>query len=234
MIKILQFSVMAFALASCTQQYAPPSEPIITQDPSVHAVDESNTNCEIEIPENWTNYSIAGDAFSIAVPNTLELSDKDSPYAKRMEKMGCEVNADVVIFQQKGLNNSKRGTEDQHYCRVMLQHVKCAPGSVPKANEDYTLTEDDKTNYKRLAIEQLAHGQHLINGPHVKFTEFNGLKATAVDYTRSGNDGKTTKATMYFLFNYDEYVQIITAYRESEFQLWAVDMSNVITTFRWK
>ena len=81
---------------------------------------------------------------------------------------------------------------------------------------------------------ELAPDQEFVMSPLFKWIDVNGQKAIEIKYKRTGNKGDTTNCTMYLLFNYDELVKMIVAYRERESDLWASDMNKIIKTFRWK
>ncbi|MBR1645032.1 MAG: hypothetical protein IJ684_06660 [Bacteroidales bacterium] len=82
-------------------------------------------------------------------------------------------------------------------------------------------------------ISNLDSRQQLLTSPTYNWVDIDGTKAIQVKYRRTGNKGNTTACTMYYLFNYDEMVLVMTAYREQEAELWQEDMENVIRTFRW-
>lgn len=188
---------------------------------------------ETKSPNKWTTYWIDNNSFSISIPPTMELRSSTDNYTKRLHDYGITVNTDNVIFQQKGLANSKVGTEDKHYCRVIIGHARCQPGDVYKFNETDLITNDLRSELLEMVSAEITSEQRFIRRPIIKWIDINGTKAIEIKYKRSGNNNNTTCCVMYLLFNYDELVKMIVAYREQESELWATDMNKVIKTFKW-
>ncbi len=193
----------------------------------------SNDYSAKETLEGWTRYWINNSAFSIAVPQTVELRNSNDQYTKRLRNKGLAVNTDNIVFQQKGLANSVAGTEDKHYCRIIINYVKCQPGDVYSHNETELITDDLKSELFELVSAELAPSQNFVEEPAFKWIDISGQKAIEIKYKRTGNKGNITCCTMYLLFNYDELVKMIVAYREQEAELWASDMNMIIKTFKW-
>ena len=72
-----------------------------------------------------------------------------------------------------------------------------------------------------------------IGEPTYEWIDISGTKAIEIKYRRKGNQNYTTSCTIYLLFNYDEMVKMVIAYREQERNLWLPDLDNVIKTFKW-
>lgn len=200
----------------------------------VSSVSHVDKSIVMETPTDWTTYWIDNNSFSIAIPQTLELRSANDRYTKRLRNRGIVVNTDNVVFQQKGLANSTAGTEDKHYCRVIISHAKCRPGDVYKSDETEPISGDMQSELYDIVSGELAPDQEFVMSPLFKWIDINGQKAIEIKYKRTGNKGDTTNCTMYLLFNYDELVKMIVAYRERESDLWASDMNKIIKTFRWK
>lgn len=207
-----------------------PAEDVPATSPTISQID----GVEEDTPDGWTTYWIDNGSFSISIPQSLELRRKDDQYTRRLENKGVAVNTNNVIFQQKGLSNSKAGTEDNHYCRVIISHAKCQPDEVYKSDETEPITGELQAELLEMVSAELAPGQDFVEGPTFKWIDIHGQKAIEIRYTRTGNNGNTTRCAMYLLFNCDEFVKMIVAYREQESDLWASDMNRVIKTFNWK
>ncbi len=184
-------------------------------------------------PETWFTYRVNYGAFSISVPNTVELRNEYDAYTKLLKSHNLSCNSDVVIFQQKGLGANPTATADRHYCRIMIMHVTGKRGDFYRSNETEEFDFEMISLFKELVQAELANHQYLLETPTYCWIDIDGLKAIEIKYRRSGNNGNTTKCTMYLLFNDDEMVKMIVSYRERDACLWKKDLGNVIKTFKW-
>lgn len=185
-----------------------------------------------ETPDDWTQYTINHNAFTISVPNTVELRHEYDKYSKLIKKLGHVCDSDIVVFQQKGLSNATN--IDNHYCRIMIRHVKGNAGDFPKSNEIEKIDFEMKSFLRELVVSELGTTFQLLGEPSYNWIDINGQNAIEVKYRRNGNNNNTTACTLYLLFNYDEMVKMIVSYREQEKTLWLPDMDNIIRTFKWR
>ena len=84
----------------------------------------------------WMNYEFST-AFTLSVPNTVELRNKNDLYSqevKDVEWRGYKINLNNVAFQQKGLAiNAPEAFET--YCRILVNYEKGDVGDFYKARE---------------------------------------------------------------------------------------------------
>lgn len=186
---------------------------------------------KFHVPQSWAYYLIAK-AFSISVPNTVELRNEYDAYTQRLKGMGVACNSEVVVFQQKGLSSNSPDAY-QHYCRIMIQHGVGNAGDFLRFNQIETIDYETQSFLRELVIAELGNFS-LLGEPSYKWIDINEAKAIEIKYRRNGNDNNTTCCTMYLLFNYDEMVKMIISYREQEKNLWLPDLNNVIKTFKWE
>ena len=237
---ILTVLVLLIQLCSSANSKSLTDSSVIEESPALIAIesngsDASSSGAEIySTPDGWTTYYVDNNSFTISVPPSVELRSNNDQYVKRLRDLGVAVNTDNVIFQQKGLANSRSGMEDKHYCRIMIAHARCQPGDVYKRNETELIAGDLKSELLEMASAELAPGQIFLETPSVRWIDVNNAKAIEIKYRRSGNKGNTTRCYMYLFFNYDEFVKMIIAYREQEADLWDSDMKKLIYTFTWK
>lgn len=184
--------------------------------------------------DDWTQYVINHNAFTISIPNTMELRHEYDQYTKLLQKMGRVCDSDIIVFQQKGLSNTKVDNIDNHYCRIMIRHIKGNADDFLKSNETENINLETKAFLRELVVSELGLTFKLLGEPTYNWIDINGQKAIEIKYRRNGNNDNTTFCTMYLLFNYDEMVKMTISYREQEKDLWLPDMDNVIRTFKWQ
>lgn len=184
-------------------------------------------------PSSWTKYLISNEAFSICVPNTLELRNEYDPYTILQKELGFVCNSDVVIFQQKSLANGNFADADKHYCRIMIQHFKGESGDFLMSTKTEFIDYETKEFLREIAKNELG-GYDFLEEPTYRWIDINGIKAIEIKYRRNGNDGNTTACSIYLLQNNNKMVKMMVAYREQEKERWLPDMNNVIKTFKWR
>ena len=186
----------------------------------------------IQTPNTWSVHNLCS-AFSISVPNTMEMSSPNDRYCQQVSSLGLQRNNGIVIFQQKSLNKGSIKNADEHYCRVLINYEKANPNELLHSYETAEINADTRAWLYENVKNNLAYSQQLLSMPSYRWVDIGGTKAIRVAYRRSGNDCNTTACTMYYLYNYDEMAMVMTAYREQEADMWQTDMENVIRTFRW-
>ena len=217
-------SVIIFIIGTC-------SSLVHAYENSSNHIVEQYSNKTFVIPDTWQKYTFSNNAFSIYVPNTVELRTEYDEYTVFMHENGYKYNNDVAIFQQKGLS-SKPANIDEHYCRIMIQYIKGNPGDFLHSNQTEIIDYEWKTILKEMVTSGLGL-YTLLREPVYRWIDINGIKAIETTYRRTGNNNNTTIGKIYLLFNNNECVKITIAYRESEKELWCPDLDNVIETFKW-
>ena len=185
-----------------------------------------------QVPDTWTKYYFANQAFSLSVPPIVELRHDYDQYVKSLNKLGLSCNTEAVVFQQKDLSNNDPGALS-HYCRVMIQYNKGNAGDFPSASETFTLDSDVRNEFREV-VENEVKPFTIIGEPTYKWINIRDIKAIEVAYRRTGKDNNTTACRMYIIFNSDEMVKTIVSYREQESDIWLPDLANIIKTFRWE
>lgn len=183
------------------------------------------------VPENWIRYAIDNNAFSISVPNTVELRHEYDSYTRQLQELGIACNSDIVVFQQKGLSRKEKDAYN-HYCRIMILHITGNAGDFLHSYETEYIDHETKSFLKDLVVAELGPAS-LLDEPDYEWIRIGTINAIEIKYRRSGTKGNTTACTMYLLFNYDEMVKMMVSYREQEKDIWLPDLDNVIKTFKW-
>ena len=187
---------------------------------------------KFQAPESWTKYIIDNGAFSISVPNTVELRNDYDEYTKLLKGIGIAYNSDAVVFQQKGLS-AKSPDAYKQYCRIMIQHIVGNKGDFLLYNQTERIDNETKEFFRGIVDAELG-GFKALKEPTYKWIDINGIKAVEIKYRRSGTDNNTTACTLYLLFNDDEAVKMIVSYREKDKSLWLPAFDNIIKTFKWE
>ena len=187
---------------------------------------------EFHAPNSWTKYYLADQAFSLAVPPTVELRHEYDKYVKRLQELGLSCNTKDVVFQPKDLSNNSQEALSR-YCRIMILYNKGNVGDFPSKSETFPLDNETK-NELREAVENELPPFKLIGEPSYKWISIKDSKAIEITYRRTGANENTTACRMYLLFNTNEVVKAIISYREQESDIWLPDLTNIIKTFRWR
>lgn len=197
-----------------------------TLEPEAISIDSIGT------PDTWSVHTLYS-AFTLSVPNTMEMSSPDDTYSQQLNDIGSPRHEGIIIFQQKSLNKCPMAKADEHYCRVIVNYEKENSGELLHSWETEVLDADTRDWLLENVKGNLAYSQQLLTTPSYEWIDVGGTQAIRVKYRRSGNNGNTTACAMYYLFNYDEMALLMTAYREQESNKWQNDMENIIRTFRW-
>lgn len=178
---------------------------------------------------NWNHYEIA-DAFSISVPQTMELRNDDDQYTKLLEDNGLSISNAEAVFQQAGLSGHSKKAYDT-YSRILISYYKFAPGDLEHHNETSYIDSESRNNFREITDAEILPWDY-IDTPAFHWIDINGTKAIEAKYKRTGDNGPVV-CRIYLLPNYDEMVKMVVSYRESDASIWKSDLENVIRTFSW-
>ncbi len=214
---IFLLSALGTISRTCTQAY----------------VQEKSSYAEVvnafSAPPSWFEYKIDG-AFSLAVPNTMELRHDYDDYTQWVSNnIGALSSADAV-FQQKDLSDMSNDAY-QTYARVLIQHFTFSPGEVEHHYESPGLTTEDYRNLREMVDEEIKPYTY-VDYPTWRWIDIGGTKAIEGTYKRNGDEGPV-KCKFYLLSNYGEMAKIIVTFREKDDDRWESDLNNVIRTFKW-
>lgn len=185
--------------------------------------------------DSWMNYEISN-AFTLSVPNTVELRNKNDLYSQEVRNIrwhGYRINLNNVTFQQKGLSiNTPEAFET--YCRILLNYEKGNTGDFLKATEYEGLGAED-IFYLQNQIKQSAKavGDKIIEDPNVCWIRIGNIYALEIGYVRSGTEDNRVQVYTYSFFNNDETVTITLSYWVKDREKWEKDFQNIVRTFAW-
>lgn len=186
-------------------------------------------------PTKWTSYEISN-AFTLSVPNTVELRNKKDIYTqdiKGFKFRSYKIDLNQIVFQQRSLSSVSQEAFNT-YCRIMINYEKGSPDEFFKANEYIPLDNEDIRYMQNIAIQGCsATGFKTINTPKVQVVKIGDIYSIELSYVRTGTNGNMTQVYSYLLFNKDETVTITLSYWVKDERLWKKDLQNVIQTFQW-
>ena len=186
-------------------------------------------------PTTWKNYEIR-DAFTLSVPNTVELRKEDDVYTqveKNTDWYGYKIDLNMIVFQQKGLSVMDPEAF-KTYCRIIIDYQQGESGAFYKATEYENLSAEDIHYLQESTVQGIkGSGFEAIGTPEVRWVRIEDIYALEVACKRTGTEGNSTQVYRYFLFNNDENVLITLSYREKDAEIWKKDFENIIRTFRW-
>ncbi len=180
--------------------------------------------------EDWMCYDFLN-SYSISIPPTMELRTEYDEYTRLLNNNLFTVSSDVTVFQPKGLSSLSHEAINR-YGRVMTEYYKLSPGEVESHDEVSYITEEDRIAFKELVDAELGYYTYT-EYPTFRWVNLGDANAIEATYKRTGERGSVT-CRLYLIPNYDEMVKIIVSYRDYEDEMWKLDLSNVIRTFKWK
>ncbi|MBA7533054.1 hypothetical protein ES705_25289 [subsurface metagenome] len=183
---------------------------------------------------NWETINISNWG-SIKIPPSMEI--QRGVYKKILDEAKKEfsVNADRIVFQQKGLNDF--GNYDT-YARVIIRTDYATPGNLPKLNDlDFTQNEIDELNsmYKQEIISVCKKmNASLIAWTNIKITILNGYKCLYFNYSRQFIEKPSAFSEFYIFFNYDKQHTLNFEYRIKHKVKWATEFEKCKSSFKFK
>ncbi|OUP10300.1 hypothetical protein B5F34_05135 [Mediterranea sp. An20] len=197
--------------------------------------DDVRSNTREYSVKEWINYELAN-AFTLSVPNTVELRNKNDLYSQEVRDIrwhGYRINLDNIVFQQKGLAmNSPEAFET--YCRILVNYEKGNTGDFYKATE-YEEFGAEGIFYLQKSVKQgnEAAGNKIIGEPGVCWIKIGNIYALEIEYVRSGTEDNPVQVYTYSFFNNDETVTLTLSYWVEDREKWEKDFQNLVRTFAW-
>lgn len=176
-------------------------------------------------------------AFSLSIPNTVEMQTKDSPYSQQLAQKGFSLQIDdnIVIFNQKGLGNQNEKARKQ-YCRIMCYYDEGRLGDYLKRDETEVLDEEWEMILSDMVTNNIGSRGRLMGTFSKEWVRVNNANAIMITYRRTGDNFDTTipvKCKIVLFQDNNRLVQLVLSYREKEANLWADDFEQVLRSFKW-
>lgn len=185
--------------------------------------------------DTWTNYEISN-AFTISVPNTVELRKRNDMYTQEVKDVGWhgyKIDLSRITFQQKEL--SKIGSKAlETYCRIIIDYAQGNSGDFYKATEVEELNADD-IRYLQNQVKQGCEstGFHTMGEVEVRWIRIGNIYGLEIAYVRSGTEDRQVQVYTYSFFNNDETVTMTLSYWVKDREIWEQDFHNLVRTFAW-
>lgn len=183
---------------------------------------------------DWETIAISNWGY-IKIPPSMEI--QRGIYKKTLDlvKKKYSVNADRIVFQQKGLNDF--GSFDT-YARVIIRTDNGTPGDFPKLNQlNLTKSEVAEINsFYKQEIMSVSRRQNasLLKWADVKMTELNGYQCLYFNYSRQVYDKPPTFSEFYIFFNYSKQHTLNFEYRIEDKDRWEPDLKRCMSSFRFQ
>lgn len=177
-----------------------------------------------------------GDWGKIELPNSMEI--QSGIYKKVMDysKRHFSLNADRVVFQQKGVNN---GTSLDTYARVIIR-TDYSANELPDFNTmEVTASDLDELNnmYKTELSNAKNESQFpfkIIKWNDVKIITLNGNKCINYSYIRQLNGKPQTYTEFYTFWKGNKQHTLNVEYRLNDKDKWKSDIDKCVQTFEIK
>ena len=194
--------------------------------------------------ETWLAISIP-DICNFKIPPSLELQkgkykEVRDQYMKLLE---ITTSPDIVTVQPKGINDLDPKAFEK-YCRIIVETQRGHIGDYSKLDESINLSEKDLNEIDQQSRDQInqqfaalnSKGQKniILSWKTVRVAKFNGIDTILIEYIRILNDYPPVFVRTYNIQNNDCMHAVTISYRENEKNIWAQDMENIITTFKFK
>lgn len=185
--------------------------------------------------ENWDRIDL-GNWGEIRMPNTMEVQSgnykKTLDYAKRH----FSVNAERIVFQQKGVNN---GRNLKTYARIIIRtdffdEILPNLNTMNITNQDI---EDLNQVYKTQTYELANNPTYpfkIIKWNEVKIITLNGKKAINYSYVRQMGSNPQTYSAFYIFWEENRQHALNIEYRTNESSTWKSDLEKAVQSFKLK
>ena len=183
---------------------------------------------------NWETINLSNWGV-IKLPSSMEV--QSGIYKKILDNVKKEfsINADRIVFQQKGLNEFGSFST---YARVIIRTDYVNPGELPKLNHlnfSHTEINDLNTMFKKEIISVCNKmNAKLLYWTNAKILSLNGVKCIYINYTRKIHGKSSTFSEFYIFYNYDKQHTINFEYWTSDKTKWQPDFETCKKTFKFK
>lgn len=172
----------------------------------------------------------------INLPKNMEV--QSGIYKQTLDKAKKEfsVNAERVVFQQKGLNE---GNNKQTYARVIIR-TDTAEGNFPNLNTEKVTSQDLKDlnqSYKSQVYEVANNPTYpakIISWNNLKIATINGQKCLNYSYTRKMGNNPETYSEFFIFWKGKKQHTLNIEYRIGETAKWKTELVNCVNSFKFR
>ncbi len=172
----------------------------------------------------------------IYLPKAMEVQSGIYKQILDDSKKEFSVNAERVVFQQKGLNN---GENKETYARVIIR-TDTGTETFPNLNtEKINVTDlsDLNKSFKEQTYESANNPTFpvkIINWNAVKISTINGQKCINYSYTRKMGSNSETYSEFFIFWKGKKQHTINIEYRINEISKWKTELLNCVNSLRIK
>jgi len=171
----------------------------------------------------------------IKLPSSMEV--QSGTYKKILDnsKKEFSINADRIVFQQKGLNEYGSFST---YARVIIRTDHANPGDFLKLNQ-MNLTQTDLSDLNAMYQEDITSvcnemNAKLLKWTNVKTSTLGGVECVYFNYTRQMTGKSPTFSEFYIFYNNDRQHTINFEYWTADVEKWQTEFENCKKTFKFK
>lgn len=184
---------------------------------------------------NWDKIDL-GNWGEIKMPNTMEI--QSGVYKKILDnsKRHFSVNAERVVFQQKGVNEGKNL---ETYARIIIR-TDFSNENFPDLNTTNITSQDiaDLNQMYKSQVYEVANNAtfpaKIIKWNGVKIVTLNGNKAINYSYIRQMNGKPQTYSEFYVFWKGKKQHTLNIEYRINDSSVWESDLDKAVQTFKLK
>ena len=172
----------------------------------------------------------------IYLPNNMEVQSGIYKQTLDNAKKEFSVNAERVVFQQKGLNN---GENTGTYARVIIR-TDSITETFPNLNTE-KITASDLADLNQTYKEQTyeiannpTYPAKIISWNSVKISTINGQKCINYSYTRKMGNNPETYSEFFIFWKGKKQHTINIEYRLNEISKWKIELVNCANSLKFK
>lgn len=185
--------------------------------------------------ENWDRIDL-GNWGEIKMPSSLEVQSGNYKKIIDYQKRHFSVNAERIVFQQKGVNNGKNLDT---YARIIIR-TDFASEEFPDLNTTVITSQDiaDLNQMYKSQIYEVANNPtypaKIIKWNGVKIVTLNGNKSINYSYVRQMNGKPQTYSEFYIFWKGNRQHTLNIEYRIIDSDKWKSDLEKATKTFKLK
>jgi len=185
--------------------------------------------------ENWDKIDL-GNWGEIKMPSSLEVQSGNYKKIIDYQKRHFSVNAERIVFQQKGVNNGKNLDT---YGRIIIR-TDFASEEFPDLNTTEITSQDiaDLNQMYKSQIYEVANNPtypaKIIKWNGVKIVTLNGNKSINYSYVRQMNGKPQTYSEFYIFWKGNRQHTLNIEYRIIDSDKWKSDLEKATKTFKLK
>ena len=185
--------------------------------------------------DNWDKIDL-GNWGEIKMPNTMEVQSGNYKKIIDYSKRHFSVNAERIVFQQKGVNDGKNLDT---YARVIIR-TDFATENFPDLNTTEITSQDisDLNQMYKSQIYEVANSPtypaKIIKWNGLKIITLNGNKAINYSYIRQMNGKPQTYSEFYTFWKGKRQHTLNIEYRIVDSTKWKSDLEKCVQTFKLK